>query len=392
MTTLPLKIMICAGEVSGDMYGGALIRALRAQYPGRDIEIRGMGGDAMHAEGAQLLYHTDALGAMGIFEVLRKIRFFKQVLNDMVRLAEAWQPDVLITLDYYSFNIALAERVHALGIRTVQYISPKVWVWRRNRIYRIAKAFDLLLCIFPFEPALFEPVGLKATYVGHPLVGKAEETRAETPPVFPWYGRDHIALLPGSRAGEIRSILPTFLRAARRIEEVKHGDCSFIIPAPTPKMRAEVERILKREPCPNHLTVVDGQARHVMLQARAAMIASGTATLEACLMDCPAVLAYRVSLPTELIARIITWGARFRFAGLVNIIAERLVMPELLQRDFSIYNTAAGVLGYLRNTPERRELLSAYAEVRARLGDSAATTRAAAAIAELVNTPQAEAL
>lgn len=377
----PLKIMIAAGEVSGDMYGGALIRALREQYPDRELDVRGMGGDAMRAEGAQLLHHTDELGAMGIFEVLRKLKYFKQVLADMVQLATEWKPDVCITLDYYSFNIALAEKVHALGVKTVHYISPKVWVWRKGRIHRMAKAFDLLLCIFPFEPALYEPVGLKALYVGHPLVEQAAKTKAEAAPTLPWYGRSKIAILPGSRSGEIRSILPTFLKAARRIESVKHGDCSFILPTPTPRMRAEVEKILAKHPRPVHFEVVDGGARHVMAQADAAMIASGTATLEACLMGCPAILAYKVSLPTELLARLVTLKATFRYAGLVNIILNRLAMPELLQRDFSVFNTAQWVLSYLRDTKQRRAIKDAYAEVVERLGPVGATTRAAQAIA-----------
>lgn len=381
----PLKVMIAAGEVSGDMYGGALIQALREQFPDRALDVRGMGGNAMEAEGAKLLHHTDALGAMGIFEVLAKLRYFKQVMKDMVNLAETWRPDVLITLDYYSFNIALAEKVKVLGVRTVHYISPKVWVWRSGRITRMAKAYDLLLCIFPFEPALYKPAGLRALYVGHPLVEQAETTKAEAAPKLPWYGADQIALLPGSRVGEIRSILPTFLKAARRIEKVKRGDCSFIIPVPTPKMRFEVERLLLKYPCPRHLNVVDGNARHVMRQAKAAMIASGTATLEACLMDCPAVLAYRVSFITELIAHLLLPKASFRFAGLVNIIADKPVMTELLQRDFSVYNTAAEVLAYLRDTPARRALRAAYADVRQQLGEPGATERAAKAIAELLS-------
>lgn len=380
----PLKILMVAGEVSGDMYGGDLIRSLRDQFPDRELEIRGLGGDAMRAAGADLLHHTDALGAMGLFEVLKKISFFKQVLQEMTALAAEWKPDILITLDYYSFNIALAERVKALGIRTVHYISPKVWVWRKNRIKRMARAFDLLLCIFPFEPALYEPVGLRAVYVGHPLVEQAARTRAEPAPDLPWYGRTRIAVLPGSRAGEIRAILPTFLKASRRLEKVKHGDCSFIIPTPTPRMRAEVERIIRRVPGPNHLTVIDGNARHVMAQADAAMIASGTATLEACLMNCPAILAYKVSLPTEIVARLVTLRATFRFAGLVNIIAGRLVMPELLQRAFNVYAVASWVLAYLRHTPTRRALIDAYREVRDKLGEPGATPRAARAIADLL--------
>ncbi len=385
MQNSPLRIMIVAGEVSGDMYGAALIRALRAQFPNRTLDIRGMGGNAMQAEGAQLLHHTDSLGAMGIVEVLAKIRYFKRVLADMTELARTWQPELCITLDYYSFNIALAERVKALGIRTVHYISPKVWVWRKNRIHRIAKAFDLLLCIFPFEPELYAPVGLKAIYVGHPLVEQAAATAAEPPLPLPWHDARHrIAILPGSRAGEIRSILPTFLKAACRVEQVVEGKCCFILPTPTPKMRAEVERIVAKTPCPQNFEIIDGNARHVMAQARAAMIASGTATLEACLMNCPALLAYRVSLPTEIIARIVTSRAAFRFAGLVNIIAGRLVMPELLQRDFTIENTTAHLLSYLTDTEDRRNLLEAYDEVRQKLGPTGATMRAARAIAELV--------
>lgn len=380
----PLKILMAAGEVSGDMYGGALIRALREQFPDREIEVRGLGGDAMRAEGACLLYHTDQLATMGIFEVLRKIKFFKQVLKEMVDLATEWKPDLCITLDYYSFNIALAERIHGFGIKTVHYISPKVWVWRKGRIKRMAKAFDLLLCIFPFEPDLYTPVGLKAIYVGHPLVEQAAKTRSEPAPTLPWYGKSKIAILPGSRAGEIRSILPTFLKAACRIEAVKHGDCSFILPTPTPRMRAEVERVIAKHKTPLHFEVIDGQARHVMAQADAAMIASGTATLEASLMDCPAILAYKVSFLTELLIRFVTLNATFRYAGLVNIILNRLAMPELLQRDFSVFNTAQWMLAYLRETKHRRDIKAAYADVVQRLGPVGATTRAAQAIAHLL--------
>jgi lipid-A-disaccharide synthase len=382
-TTEPLKVMIAAGEVSGDMYGGALIRALREQFPNRALDVRGMGGDAMAAEGAKILHHTDALGAMGLGEVLAKLRYFKQVMKDMVNLAATWKPDVLITLDYYSFNIALAEKVKALGVRTVHYISPKVWVWRSGRIYRMAKAYDLLLCIFPFEPALYEPAGLRAIYVGHPLVEQAAATRAEADPKLPWDTGERIALLPGSRSAEIRSILPTFLKAACEIEAAQNGNCSFIIPVPTPKMRIEVERVLLKHACPRHLTVIDGNARHVMRQAKAAMIASGTATLEACLMNCPTVLAYHVNIITELMARILL-RASFRFAGLVNIIAGKGVMTELLQRDFTAHNTAKHLLPYLSDTPERQAILDAYADVRAQLGEPGATERTAKAIADLL--------
>ena len=381
----PLKVMLCAGEVSGDMYGAALMEALRARYRGRQIEFFGMGGDAMRAAGADIRYHTDDLGAMGLVEVLKKIGFFKRVLADMVKLASERKPDVLVTIDYYSFNVKLAEQVKARvpGIKTVQYVSPKVWAWRRNRVHRIAAAYDRMLCIFPFEPAIYQAVGLNADYVGHPLVGRAEATRRETSPALPWYGKHHIAILPGSRAGEIRRILPTFLHAAHRIERVKHENCSFIIPVPTARMRAEVERIVAAAgKKPMHLSIVDGQARHVLMQSRAAMIASGTATLEACLMDCPAVLAYRMHPLTAAVAWLLLHRNKGLFAGLVNIIAGREVMPELLQRDFTYFTTASLVLGFLRDTPDRQALMKAYAGVRAQLGGGEASEAAAAAIAD----------
>ena len=389
MSLPPLKVMVAAGEVSGDMYGGALIRALRAHFPDRALEVRGMGGDAMRAAGAELLFHTDALGAMGIMEVLGKLRFFKRALDAMTLLARDWRPDVLITLDYYSFNIALAERVHALGIRTVHYISPKVWVWRRGRVKRIARAIDLLLCIFPFEPALYATTGPRSVYVGHPLVEQAAATRADPPPALPWGAAGkRIAVLPGSRAGEIKALLPIFLDAARRMETALEDDCAFVLPAPTPKMRALAERILARHPRPKRLAVVDGQARHVLAQADAAMIASGTATLEACLMGCPAVLAYRVSLATELLARLVTLCATFRFAGLVNIVLNRPAMPELLQRACTARNVARLTLAFARDTPERHTLLAAYAEANDRLGPPGATPRAAEAIAAFLQAPR----
>ena len=228
----PLRILICAGEVSGDMHAAALMRALRARLP-RPAEFRGFGGDALRAEGAELLYHTDRIGIMGITPVLKDLPFLLGMLRRMKREILAWRPDLVLTVDYPGMNLRLAEFAHEHGFKTAHYICPQVWAWHQSRIPRIARIFDLLLCIFPFEPACFKGTALNAVFAGHPLVDRAAETRAEPPAALPWRGRHRIALLPGSRASEITRILPRLLEAAALLEKRLGGDCSFIIPAPT---------------------------------------------------------------------------------------------------------------------------------------------------------------
>jgi len=293
----PLKIFIAAGEVSGDMHAAHLMGAMRRTFD-RPLEFRGIGGDAMRAEGAELFYHTDQLAALGLWEVVRQLRFFKRVMNRLHAEIAAWQPDLVLTVDYPGFNIRLARWAHDQGCTTAHYISPKVWAWKKNRIHAIARAYDLLLCIFPFEPACYALTPLKALFVGNPLVAQTEQTAAEPPPTLPWAGEPRIGLLPGSRTAEIERILPVMLDAAVLLEKRRPG-CSFVLPTPTRRMRELAERVIAAAPVrPSSLAVIDGQARHVMRQAQAAIIASGTATLESTLMDCPTVLVYRTSLAT----------------------------------------------------------------------------------------------
>ncbi len=382
----PLKILILAGEVSGDMHGAALMRAMREASP-RPLEFRGMGGDAMRAEGARLLYHTDQMAAMGMAEVFRNILFFRRAMKAVIAYGRDWKPDLVLTIDYSGFNTRAALALRRSGLRTAHYISPKVWVWKKSRIHTIAKAFDLLVCIFPFEPALYAPTPLKTVFVGNPLVDRAEETRAEPPPALPWKGGCRIGLLPGSRRAEIQRILPVMLAAAVRVEREKGGDCSFVIPVPTQNMRREVERALAAAPeKPARLAVIDGLARHVMLQSHAALIASGTATLEANLLLCPTVLTYKATFSTYLFAKTMARG--IRFVGLANIIAGREIMPELLQYGFSPETAAAALLPLLADSPPRRAMLAAMAEVNERLGPPGASARAARAMLDLLEAGQ----
>lgn len=376
----PWRIYICAGEASGDMHAAALMRALRT-VAGRPVLFRGFGGDAMRAEGAELLYHTDQTAIMGITPVLAHAPFLWRLYRHVGGDIQAWRPHLVITVDYPGMNIRLAALAKKHHFKTVHYICPKVWAWNRGRIPRLARIFDQMLCILPFEPPLFEQTNLQAEFTGHPLVDRAAETRAETPLSLPWQGTHRIALLPGSRASEITRILPRLLAAAVLLERKLDGDCSFMIPVPTPGMRQLNEAVITRAALkPRHLALVDGQARQVLLQAQAAAVASGTATLEACLMECPTLLVYRVSWATYWVARWLIKGVKF--VGLANIIAGREVMPELLQQQFTADEVAKRLYTYLTDQAARARCLSELAATNRLLGSGAAALRAAQAIVQ----------
>lgn len=379
-----LRIMIVAGEASGDLYGAALMRELRRLHQG-EISFRGIGGDAMLAAGQEQLCHVDQTALIGFWEVFKHLRFFVRLMRRMTRELEVWQPHLLLTIDYPGFNLRLAARAHKRHIRTSHYISPQVWVWHRSRIYSIARTIDQLITIFPFEPACFDPTPLRPVYAGHPLVDQALETLARPEATLPWGTGHRIALLPGSRRNEITMLLPGLIAAALLLEE-RLGPCSFIIPAASQRMRRLIETSLAALPRqPQHLQLIDGQARETLRQAAAAAIASGTATLEASLMRCPAVLVYRTSWLNYHLMRFIL--RKHRFVGLANIVCDRSVMPELLQADFTPAVLADHLTAYLTDAAVRQQALADLDEVNVRLGSGGAAAKAAELIIKPLHNP-----
>ena len=371
--------MVIAGEVSGDLHAAHLVQALRDRAPA--ATFFGIGGDAMRAAGVQTEYDVNQMAVTGFSEVFRRFRFFARVFHHMLDLARTRRPDAVILVDYPGFNLRLARRVHALGLTTVYYICPQVWAWNRARIPRIARAVDRLLTIFPFEGQYFEGTGLAVDFVGHPLAAAAADTLAAPGPDLPWKGNPRVALLPGSRDHEIEAILPVLWQAAARLEQ-KHPGIGFLIPAPSPAM-AEVLRghIEPLTDGPSRWDITVGCAREVLRQARAAIVASGTATLEASLMECPTVIVYRVQPLTYWIGRMLI---RVKHLGIVNIVAGKTVCPEFLQADATPDALADALDTLLPDAPPRTQMLQSMREVNAALGPPHPEHRAAQIILDLL--------
>lgn len=377
MKSAEIKCLVVAGEVSGDIYAAGLIEALRKLSP-RPWSFQGIGGDAMRQAGANLFYHTDQMGVMGVWEVAQRLPLLRRAFRDMSKQLERNPPDLLLTVDYPGFNLPLARRANKLGIPAVHYICPKVWAWKRGRVPRIARSLDHLLTVFPFEPPLFDGTGLKVSFVGHPLVDLIAGTRAENPPPLPWGPGRRLALLPGSRSTEIERLLPLMLATASLVER-QSGPVSSLIPAPNASIAALARRIMScAAECPVSVQVVEGYSRHVMQQADAALVASGTATLEACLLRCPTLIVYRVAPFTHALGRLLVKGVRH--IGLPNIIAGKTVCPELIQDDFTPERALRHLLPLLEDGFERNKMLAQMDAVNATLGESRAHMSAARAV------------
>jgi len=375
---MSLSVLWSAGEVSGDLHAAAVARALRARRP--DLSFWGIGGDALRAEGTDLVRHARDMEAVGFAEVIRRYPFFRRAFYDVLRRARAAPPTVAVLVDYPGFNLRLARALHAMGVPVVYYICPQVWAWRRARARILAECARRLLVIFPFETDFFRGYPrLRVEFVGHPLVDALTADAAAPPGApLPWGGAPRVALLPGSRRSEIGHNLPVLLAAAARIER-ERPEASFLIAAADERavawIRAVESAAAER---PARCATVVGQARRVLREARAAWVASGTATLEAAMLGCPTVILYRTArLNYEIGRRVI----RVPFLGIVNLVAGRAVCPELIQKAASPEALARALTPLLDDTPERDAMVRGMAEVGAALGMGGAAERAADAIA-----------
>ena len=354
------RVMIVAGEVSGDQHAARLVRGLKAVRG--DVEFFGIGGEALRREGVRTEVDVRDMAVVGFFEVLRRYCFFRRVFHRMVARLAAEKPDALLLVDYPGFNLRLAEQAHARGIPVLYYVSPQVWAWHRSRIPKMAKILDLLMVIFPFEVDVFKGTGLKTVFVGHPLVESTRRTWAAPAAALPWpAGARRVGLLPGSRRQEIERVLPAMLDAARELRR-RDPETAFLIPAASEAIRMQIDAQLAARPAAERaaIGVVTGQMREVARQARAAMVCSGTATVETALMQCPMIVVYRMAPLTYWFGKRII---RVPWLGMVNLIANRTLCPEFIQAAASPEAMADALAPLIADTPARRAQLEGLAAV-----------------------------
>lgn len=321
----PPRVLLVAGEASGDMHGGDLVQALRTLVP--RVEVRGIGGPRLRAAGMETIVDAASIATMGFLEARERLGAVVRAYRTMRSLLRTDPPDLLVLIDFAEFNLALAGVAHRRGVPVLYYISPQVWAWRRRRIRKIARRVDRLAVVFPFEAALYAGTGARAEFVGHPLLDRVRPTRprAET---LARHGLDPtkrlIALLPGSRVKEMHLILPAMADAAARL--VARGDTQCALALADTLSHADIAATMRGRPLP--ATVVEGDTYDLVHASEIALVASGTATLETALLERPMVIVYRVAPLTFALARRLV---SVPFIGMPNLIAGRQVVPELVQ-------------------------------------------------------------
>jgi lipid-A-disaccharide synthase len=321
-----IRVALVAGEASGDILGSGLMHAIKAQHP--DVEFIGVGGPLMEAQGLASYFPMERLSVMGLVEVLGRLPELLARRKRLLRSLIEAKPDVFIGIDAPDFNLDLELKLRRAGIRTVHYVSPSVWAWRQKRVLKIRDACDLMLTLFPFEAQFYDAHQVPVRFVGHPLADTielhADRLAARDALGLP-QDAPLVALMPGSRGGEVGRLGELFLDAAERLRARRPG-VHFVLPCASPQRRAQIEQLLVGRDLP--LTLLDGQSHKALAACDAVLIASGTATLEALLYKRPMVVAYKVAPQTY---RILKRLVKSPYISLPNLLAARLLVPELIQ-------------------------------------------------------------
>lgn len=372
------RVMISCGEASGDLYAGSLVAELRRLAPG--VAVLGLGGERLRAAGAELVADYRGLSVTGLAEALRVLPRSWRVLRRLVEVAEATRPAVFVAVDFPDFNLRLAAALKRRGIPVVYYVSPQLWAWRSGRMKAMKRLATSVLVIFPFEEPLYREAGVPVEFVGHPLVDLARAT-APREAVLADLGLDPtaptVALLPGSRPNEVRAILPGLAAAARRIR-ARIPRVQFVV-ARAPHLEDRVFEAVAPPPLEAdlRLAVAEGRADDVLAASDVAVTASGTATIQAALHGCPMVIVYRLSPLTYRLGKPFVHVDTY---GMVNLVAGRRIVTELIQQAFTPAAVADETVSLLTDTARAEAVRAGLAEVRAKLGGPGASRRAAEAV------------
>ena len=364
-----MKIAIVAGEASGDLHATEVLRELKKLDP--KLEAFGIGGDLLAGEGMRILHHVREMGIIGFFNVLLHYRMFKRIFDDMVNAIAREKPDVVMLVDYPGFNLRLAKKCDELGMRVVYYISPQLWAWKSGRVKQVAKYVDRMIVIFPFEETFYRKHGIDAAYVGHPIIEEIGHI-ARAPKIDEI---TRIALLPGSRKAEVTALLPPMIGAVKKLASERVID-AYVVQAPTIS-----RELLDQFVDGSDVRIIANDNGDAIAAADLALSSSGTATLECAVLGTPVVVMYQLSRANYWLGRMVVKIPHF---SLVNIVAEKNVVPELIQHEVTpdrIADEARRVLepgNYARIVEE-------LAAVRSKLGDAGASRRAAEAIMNVVS-------
>jgi lipid-A-disaccharide synthase len=373
-------IYFVAGEVSADNHGAALMRSLRELHP--NLHFVGRGGPQMREiAGGQFKNWIGDAAVLGLWEVVRKYGYFREQFRQTLNEIEEGKPDTVVLIDYPGFNLRLA---HALRKRLqrqkiIYYISPQVWAWNRGRIKKMARLLDLVLCIFPFEADLYNKSGLRAVFVGHPMIERLEAERIDTE-----RDPDLIGLFPGSRLREVRKILPVLIETAHLLHR-RRLSLRFEVAAASARLAAEMERLCHRHPAdePHGLEaratiqIKVGETAAIMQRAFVGIVASGSATLEAAYFQLPFVLIYKVAWPTYVAARLVV---TVKHLGMPNVLANREMVPEFIQHQAKPSAIVKAIRELMERTEARARMVAQFDEIVGQLGKGEASKRAAQAI------------
>jgi len=378
------KILLVAGEVSGDLHGSHLVEALQRIEP--EIQFFGVGGEGLKGRGMKLLYPAQSLSVVGITEVFVKLRTVLKALRGLKGSLEREKPDLIILIDFPEFNLRLAKIARRRGIPVVYYISPQIWAWRPQRIKLIARVVKKMIVLFPFEVPLYETAGVDVEWVGHPLLDIVKPTLPKEK-AFREFGLDPkrrtVGLLPGSRIHEIERLLPPLLASAHLLQK-EIPDLQFVIPLAPGISRTILSSQMKNISFP--VKVVEGFTYDVMNLSELLIMASGTATLEGAILGKPMIIVYKVSLPSYWVGRALI---RVDHIGLVNLVAEREIAPELIQKDVNPERIADEASRILRDPILSRKMAESMDEVRQKLGEPGAAQRAAQIVSSLLHETEA---
>ncbi|HEX9973990.1 MAG TPA: lipid-A-disaccharide synthase [bacterium] len=375
------KVMIIAGEASGDLHGSGLVRELLKLQP--DLELFGVGGDKMQQHGVSLRYHINEMSVLGFVDVLKRFRFFKRVYHDLVALMKEKQPRLLILIDYPGLNLKLARAAKRQGIQVLYYIAPQVWAWGSNRIPKMVRLVDKMAVIIPFEAKLFRNAGIDAKFVGHPLLegvasrhSKDEFIRLNNLAL----DKKIIGLLPGSRVQEIKRLLPEMIVTAKRFRK-KHPEFQVVIGRAS-SVPDELYRDLIGKN--NNILLLENSTYEVMQHSDLLIVASGTATLESALFETPLMIVYKVDPISYFIGKQLI---RIESIGLVNVIAERKIVPEFIQDKFRWNYLLPEMEELLFNDEKRNRVIHDLKQIKQKLGEPGASQRAAEIAMSMINSP-----